>query len=52
MARELIKLVSSEGTGTFYTTKINKRTMTGKLKRKKYDRKLRKHVWFTQDKIK
>ena len=50
--RELIKLESSEGTGTFYVTSKNKRTMTNKLELKKYDPKLRKHVLFVEKKIK
>lgn len=50
--RELIKLVSEEGTGYFYTTTKNKRTMPDKLRMKKYDPKVRKHVWFKEAKIK
>ncbi len=48
----LIKLVSSAGTGFFYTTKKNTRNTTEKLKLKKYDPKVRKHVEFTEAKIK
>ncbi|MCB1884205.1 MAG: 50S ribosomal protein L33 [Geminicoccaceae bacterium] len=48
----LIKLVSSAGTGFFYTTKKNTRTTTEKLSLKKYDPKLRKHVEFKEAKIK
>jgi large subunit ribosomal protein L33 len=48
----LIKLVSSGGTGFFYTTKKNTRNSTEKLKLRKYDPKLRKHVEFTEAKIK
>jgi len=44
--RDKIKLVSSAGTGYFYTTTKNKRLATGKLKLKKYDPKVRKHVEF------
>jgi large subunit ribosomal protein L33 len=50
--REKIKLVSSAGTGEFYTTTKNKRTMTEKLKKIKYDKKIRKHVEFNEAKIK
>jgi len=50
--REKIKLVSSAGTGVFYTTTKNKRTMTEKLKKKKYDKVVRKHVDFDEAKIK
>ncbi len=48
----LIKLVSSAGTGFFYTTKKNPRTTTEKLSLKKYDPKVRKHVEFKEAKIK
>lgn len=50
--RELIKLESSGGTGFFYTTTKNRKTTTEKLKLKKYDPKLRKHVLFEEKKIK
>ena len=50
--RELIKLVSEEGTGYYYTTTKNKRIMPDKLRLKKYDPVLRKHVWFKEAKIK
>lgn len=51
-AREKIKLVSSAGTGHFYTTSKNKRTMTDKLEMKKYDPVVRKHVLYKEAKIK
>lgn len=50
--REKIKLVSEEGTGEYYTTTKNKRTMPEKLRLKKFDKKLRKHVYFKEAKIK
>ncbi len=50
--REKIKLVSSAGTGYFYTTTKNRRTSTGKLQLKKYDAKIRKHVMFKESKLK
>ena len=50
--RELIRLISSAGTGYFYVTDKNKRTMTQKLKIKKYDPVARKHVEFTEAKMK
>ncbi len=50
--REKIKLVSTEGTGHFYTTSKNKRTMTGKLEMKKFDPVVRKHVMYKEAKIK
>lgn len=48
----LIKLVSSAGTGYFYTTKKNPRSTTEKLTLRKYDPKVRKHVDFKEAKIK
>lgn len=50
--REKIKLVSSAGTGYFYTTDKNKRNMPGKFEIKKYDPVVRKHVMFKEAKIK
>ncbi len=47
-----IRLNSSEGTGFFYITKKNTRTMTEKFKIRKYDPVLRKHVIFNEGKIK
>jgi large subunit ribosomal protein L33 len=47
-----IRLVSEEGSGFFYVTKKNSRTMTDKLTLRKYDPKLRKHVLFKEGKIK
>lgn len=46
--REIIKLRSSENNGVYYTTIKNKQNTAGKLKRKKYDKKLRKHVVFEE----
>lgn len=50
--RDKIKLVSSAGTGFYYTTTKNKRTMTEKLEMKKFDPRIRKHVMFKEAKIK
>ena len=50
--RDKIKLVSSAGTGHYYTTTKNKRTMEGKLELKKYDPVIRKHVIYKEAKIK
>ena len=50
--REKIRLVSSAGTGYFYTTTKNKRQTPDKLRIKKYDPKIRKHVEFVEAKIK
>ena len=50
--REKIKLESTAGTGHFYTTTKNKRTMTDKLEIKKFDPVVRKHVIYKEAKIK
>ena len=50
--QEKIKLVSSAGTGHFYTTTKNKRNNPEKLKREKYDPVVRKHVLYNDAKIK
>ena len=50
--REKIKLVSSAGTGHYYTTTRNKRTATGKMETRKYDPVVRKHVLYKESKIK
>lgn len=50
--RDKIKLVSSAGTGFYYTTTKNKRTMSTKLELKKFDPVIRKHVMFKEAKIK
>jgi large subunit ribosomal protein L33 len=50
--RDKIKLVSSAGTGHFYTTTKNKRTTPDKLEMKKYDPVVRKHVPYKEAKIK
>jgi large subunit ribosomal protein L33 len=51
MARILIRLVSSAGTGHFYTTSKNPKTKTEKMQIKKYDPKARKHVMYKESKI-
>ena len=48
----LIKLVSSAGTGFFYTAKKNPRKTTEKMEFRKYDPVIRKHVVFKEAKIK
>jgi len=58
--RDIIKMVSEEDTGTFYTTTKNKRTMTEKLVLRKFDPlainkrtgKKGAHVLFREEKIK
>ncbi len=51
-AREKIRLVSSAGTGHFYTTTKNKRNMPEKMEIKKFDPVVRKHVMYKEAKIK
>ena len=51
-AREKIRLVSSAGTGHFYTTDKNKRNTPEKIEIKKYDPVVRKHVAYKEAKIK
>jgi len=50
--RDKIKLVSSAGTGHYYTTTKNKRTTTDKIEIQKYDPVVRKHVVYKEAKIK
>ena len=50
--RENIRLVSSAGTGHFYTTTKNKRLHPEKMETKKYDPVVRKHVAYKEAKIK
>ena len=52
IGREKIKLESSAGTGHFYTTTKNKKTMPEKMEIKKFDPKARKHVMYKETKIK
>ena len=51
-ARDKIKLVSSAGTGHFYTTTKNKKNTPGKMALRKYDPKARKHVMYKESKMK
>ena len=50
--RDKIKLESTTGTGHFYTTTKNKRTMPEKMEIKKFDPVARKHVIYKETKIK
>lgn len=47
-----IRLNSTADTGYFYVTKKNSRTMTDKMRKRKYDPVARKHVEFVEGKIK
>ena len=50
--REKIRLMSSAGSGHYYTTTKNKRLHPEKLEVKKYDPTIRKHVVYKETKIK
>ena len=50
--RDKIKLESTAGTGHFYTTTKNKRTMPEKMEIEKFDPVARKHVAYKETKIK
>ena len=50
--RELIKLVSTAGTGHFYTTDKNRSSTPDKIEIKKFDPVARKHVVYKEEKIK
>ena len=49
--REIVRLVSSAGTGYCYYTTKNKRKTTDKIELKKYDPKVRKRVLFVEGKM-
>lgn len=49
--REIIKLVSTAGTGHYYTTTKNKKISFEKLVLKKYDPVVRKHVLYKEAKV-
>jgi large subunit ribosomal protein L33 len=51
MPRIIIKLVSTAGTGHFYTTTKNPKTKTEKIVIKKFDPKIRKHVDYKEAKV-
>ena len=50
--RQIIRLISSAGTGYCYYSKKNKRNTPDKLEMKKYDPVVRKHVIYKEGKIK
>jgi|TARA_B100001750_G_C15512008_1_gene604313 large subunit ribosomal protein L33 len=50
--REKIKLISSAGTGHFYTTTKNRKTMPDKFQIKKFDPVAKKYVIYSEGKIK
>ncbi|MEZ4705508.1 MAG: 50S ribosomal protein L33 [Bdellovibrionota bacterium] len=45
---DIIYMLSSAGTGYFYTATKNKKTGKDKLKLKKYDPVVKKHVYFVE----
>ena len=51
MPRVTVTLISSAGTGHFYTTTKNPKKSTGKLELSKYDPKVRKHVPYKEGKL-
>ena len=50
--REKIRLMSSAGTGHYYTTTKNRRLHPEKMEVQKYDPVVRKHVTYKATKIK
>jgi large subunit ribosomal protein L33 len=50
--REKIRLMSSAGTGHYYTTTKNRRLHPEKMEVTKYDPRVRKHVTYKETKIK
>ncbi|UYG16800.1 50S ribosomal protein L33 [Brachybacterium huguangmaarense] len=47
--RPIIKLRSTEGTGTTYVTTKNRRNSPDRLRMRKYDPVLRRHVEFREE---
>ena len=50
--RDKIRMISTAGTGHFYTTDKNKKTTPNKMEFLKYDPVVRKHVAYKEAKIK
>ena len=50
--RDKIRLISTAGTGHFYTTDKNKKTTPNKMEISKYDPVVRKHVPYKEGNIK
>jgi len=50
--RDKFRMISSAGTGHFYTTDKNKKNTPGKMEFLKYDPVVRKHVMYKEGKIK
>lgn len=49
--RTTVKLISTAGTGHFYTTTKNPKTKTTKLELRKYDPVARRHVVYREGKL-
>ena len=50
--RDQVRMISTDGTGHFYTTDKNKKTTPNKMEFLKYDPVVRKHVAYKEAKIK
>ena len=50
--RDKIMMVSTAGTGHFYTASVNKKFQKDKMQLSKYDPKVRKHVLYREVKMK
>jgi large subunit ribosomal protein L33 len=50
--RDKVRMISTAGTGHFYTTDKNKKTIPNKMEFLKYDPVVRKHVAYKEGKIK
>jgi large subunit ribosomal protein L33 len=50
--RDKVRMISTAGTGHFYTTDKNKKTIPTKMEFLKYDPVVRKHVAYKEAKIK
>jgi large subunit ribosomal protein L33 len=50
--RDKVRMISTAGTGHFYTTDQNKKTIPNKMEFLKYDPVVRKHVAYKEGKIK
>jgi large subunit ribosomal protein L33 len=50
--RDKVRMISTAGTGHFYTTDKNKKTIPTKMEFLKYDPVVRKHVAYKEGKIK
>ena len=50
--RDKVRMISTAGTGHFYTTDKNKKTIPTKMEFSKYDPVVRKHVPYKEAKIK